>query len=70
MRVNEADWKKHNTDKEGKGKPMSDGVRQWWDLKAQYFDTVLLFKTGKFYEMFHMDADVGVQVCGTCPTTS
>jgi hypothetical protein len=29
---------------------------QWWDIKSQYFDTVLLFKTGKFYELYHMDA--------------
>lgn len=43
---------------------MTPASKQWWDLKAQYFDTVLLFKTGKFYEMFHMDADVGVQVLG------
>jgi DNA mismatch repair protein MSH6 len=38
--------------------------RQWWDIKSQYADTVLLFKTGKFYEMFHDDADVGVSVLG------
>jgi DNA mismatch repair protein MSH6 len=24
------------------------------------------FFQGKFYEMFHMDADIGVQVCGLC----
>eukprot|EP00499_Haloplacidia_sp_CaronLabIsolate_P005493 CAMPEP_0196784858 /NCGR_PEP_ID=MMETSP1104-20130614/17981_1 /TAXON_ID=33652 /ORGANISM="Cafeteria sp., Strain Caron Lab Isolate" /LENGTH=63 /DNA_ID=CAMNT_0042155149 /DNA_START=1 /DNA_END=188 /DNA_ORIENTATION=+ len=24
-------------------------------------DTVLFFKVGKFYELFHMDADVGVR---------
>ena len=41
---------------------MTPGTEQWWATKAQYFDTVLLFKTGKFYEMFHMDADIGVQV--------
>jgi DNA mismatch repair protein MSH6 len=46
------------------GSPMTDAVQQWWDLKSQYFDTVLLFKTGKFYAMFHMDADVGVEVLG------
>lgn len=49
------------------GKPkkeLSPGVDQWWNVKSQYFDTVLLFKTGKFYEMFHMDCDIGVQVCG------
>jgi hypothetical protein len=30
------------------GKGMTDAVKQWWDLKAMYFDTVLLFKTGTF----------------------
>ena len=43
---------------------VSPAQQQWWDIKSQYFDTVLLFKTGKFYEMFHMDADVGVQILG------
>ena len=38
--------------------------RQWWEIKSQYADTVLLFKTGKFYEMFHDDADVGAGVLG------
>ena len=33
-----------------KHQKVTNAVRQWWDLKAQYFDTVLLFKTGKFYE--------------------
>ena len=56
--INESDWKKVT------GKKMTHAVKQWWDLKKQYFDTVLLFKTGKFYEMFHMDADIGVNVCG------
>ena len=44
------------------GKKLTPAQQQWWETKAQYFDCVLLFKTGKFYEMFHMDADVGVQV--------
>ena len=35
--------------------------RQWWTLKSQYYDVVLFFKMGKFYELFHMDADVGVK---------
>lgn len=56
--VNKADWDAVN------GGKMTEAVQQWWDLKAQYFDTVLLFKTGKFYEMFHMDADIGVSVLG------
>ena len=38
--VVESDWVKIM------GKDMTDAVKQWWDLKSQYFDTVLLFKTG------------------------
>ena len=41
---------------------VSQANRQWWEIKSQYFDTVLFFKTGKFYELYHMDADVGVKV--------
>lgn len=43
---------------------VSDGQQQWWTFKAQNFDSVLLFKMGKFYEMFEMDAYVGVDVLG------
>jgi hypothetical protein len=35
-----------------------------WEFKAQHFDSVLLFKMGKFYEMFEMDAHVGAEVLG------
>lgn len=45
-------------------KPVPPAVQQWWELKAQYFDTILLFKTGKFYEIFQNDCDIAVQVCG------
>ncbi|KAG9414908.1 DNA mismatch repair protein msh6 [Aphanomyces cochlioides] len=34
-------------------------MQQWWDVKQNNMDTVLFFKVGKFYELFHMDADVG-----------
>jgi len=37
------------------------GQKQWWELKSQYYDVILFFKMGKFYELFHMDADVGVK---------
>ncbi|GMH78533.1 hypothetical protein TL16_g07839 [Triparma laevis f. inornata] len=47
----------------GKSK-ITAAKQQWWEIKAQYFDTVLLFKTGKFYEMFHMDSDIAVKVLG------
>ena len=39
LQVRESDWTQHV------GK-MTNAVRQWWDLKKMYFDTVLLFKTG------------------------
>jgi DNA mismatch repair ATPase MutS len=35
-----------------------------WDFKARNFDSVLLFKMGKFYEMFEMDAHTGAEVLG------
>ncbi|KAL3285166.1 hypothetical protein HHI36_019285 [Cryptolaemus montrouzieri] len=39
-------------------------MRQWWILKSTHMDTVLFFKVGKFYELYHMDAVVGVQHLG------
>jgi MutS domain I len=48
-------FKKHN---------VSAGQRQWWEFKAKNFDSVMLFKMGKFYEMFEMDAHVGAEVLG------
>lgn len=45
-------------------KTLTPAMRQWWELKSNYFDTILFFKVGKFYEMYHMDAVVGVQQLG------
>jgi DNA mismatch repair protein MSH6 len=42
-------------------KEQTPAMIAWWEFKAQNFDTVLFFKVGKFYELFHMDADVGVK---------
>lgn len=39
-------------------------MRQWWVLKSENFDSVLFFKVGKFYELYHMDAEVGVNELG------
>ncbi|KAL7639850.1 UNVERIFIED_CONTAM: hypothetical protein RMT77_009263 [Armadillidium vulgare] len=39
-------------------------MRQWWDLKSDHYDTVLFFKMGKFYELFHMDAILSIQELG------
>eukprot|EP00535_Pseudo-nitzschia_heimii_P013721 CAMPEP_0197199026 /NCGR_PEP_ID=MMETSP1423-20130617/33673_1 /TAXON_ID=476441 /ORGANISM="Pseudo-nitzschia heimii, Strain UNC1101" /LENGTH=1530 /DNA_ID=CAMNT_0042652877 /DNA_START=120 /DNA_END=4712 /DNA_ORIENTATION=- len=52
LRIEEREWKNIT------GTDMTAAVKQWWDLKSQYFDTILLFKT------FHTDADVGVELLG------
>jgi len=46
------------------GSKLTPASKQWWEMKAMYADTLLFFKTGKFYEIFHMDADVAVSVLG------
>lgn len=43
---------------------LAQAHRQWWIEKARRMDTVLFFKVGKFYEIFHMDADVAVKELG------
>lgn len=43
---------------------LTPAMRQWWILKSKYFDTVLFFKVGKFYELYHMDAVIGVNHLG------
>ena len=43
---------------------VSEGQKQWWEFKANNFDSVLLFKMGKFYELFEMDAHVGAECLG------
>uniref|UniRef100_A0A915KC30 DNA mismatch repair proteins mutS family domain-containing protein n=1 Tax=Romanomermis culicivorax TaxID=13658 RepID=A0A915KC30_ROMCU len=42
-------------------KSQSPGLKQWWNLKSKHYDTILLFKVGKFYELYHMDAIVAVK---------
>ena len=51
-------------DSEKKPFAVSPGQAQWWRFKAQHFDSVILFKMGKFYEMFEMDAHVGASDLG------
>ncbi|XP_028280111.1 DNA mismatch repair protein Msh6 isoform X2 [Parambassis ranga] len=40
------------------------GMRRWWLLKSEMFDTVIFYKVGKFYELYHMDAVIGVNEMG------
>lgn len=45
-------------------KSQTPAHRQWWEMKSSHFDCVLFFKVGKFYELYHMDAAVGVNELG------
>lgn len=45
-------------------KDLTPAMRQWWELKSQHMDSVLFFKVGKFYELYHMDAVIGVMHLG------
>ncbi|KAM9848166.1 DNA mismatch repair protein Msh6 isoform 1-T1 [Aulostomus maculatus] len=42
----------------------SPGMRQWWLIKSKMFDTIIFYKVGKFYELYHMDAVIGVSELG------
>ncbi|XP_021770096.1 DNA mismatch repair protein MSH6-like isoform X2 [Chenopodium quinoa] len=42
-------------------KNLTGGQRQWWEFKSKHMDKVLFFKMGKFYEIFEMDAHIGVK---------
>jgi len=41
-------------------KSQTPANQQWWELKSDLMDTILFFKVGKFYEIFHMDAETTV----------
>ncbi|RVD90917.1 hypothetical protein TUBRATIS_26570 [Tubulinosema ratisbonensis] len=38
---------------------MTDFEKQFWAIKKEYFDTVIFFKKGKFYELYEDDAEIG-----------
>eukprot|EP01050_Picozoa_sp_SAG11_P002885 SAG11_NODE_151_length_14583_cov_21.306200_19_plen_781_part_00 len=35
-----------------------------WEFKCQHFDAIIVMKVGKFYELYHMDAEVAVAELG------
>ncbi|XP_059468886.1 DNA mismatch repair protein Msh6-like [Neocloeon triangulifer] len=41
-------------------KSQTPAMRQWWEIKSKHFDCVIFIKLGKFYELYHMDASIGV----------
>lgn len=42
-------------------KKATNGMKQWWAVKETAMDCVVLMKVGKFYETYHMDADIMVK---------
>lgn len=45
-----------------KSKDCTPVMKQYWKFKVDNFDKIILFKLGKFYELFYDDAIVGNQV--------
>lgn len=36
--------------------------KQYWEIKQQFWDTIVFFKKGKFYELYENDATIGHQL--------
>ena len=36
--------------------------KQYWEIKQKYWDTIVFFKKGKFYELYENDATIGHQL--------
>lgn len=50
------------------GKVTEDGhstpmLQQYWETKEDHFNEIILFKVGKFYELFYIDAAIAQQIC-------
>ena len=39
-------------------------MQQFWEIKSENYDKLVLFKLGKFYELFYEDALKAVRICG------
>lgn len=35
--------------------------KQFWEIKSKFFDTIVFFKKGKFFELYENDADIGAK---------
>ena len=44
-------------------------MRQWREAKAQHRDSLLFFRVGDFYELFHGDAEEGARLLGLTLTS-
>ncbi|KKY16592.1 putative dna mismatch repair protein [Diplodia seriata] len=43
-------------------KDFSPFEKQYWEIKSKFWDTIVFFKKGKFYELYENDATVGHQL--------
>ncbi|KAK4574367.1 DNA mismatch repair protein msh6 [Recurvomyces mirabilis] len=41
---------------------LSDFEKQYWDIKKNFWNTIVFFKKGKFYELYENDATIGHQL--------
>ncbi|CAI6336012.1 unnamed protein product [Periconia digitata] len=44
------------------GTKFSSFEQQYWDIKCKFWDTIVFFKKGKFYELYEKDAVIGHQL--------
>ncbi len=49
-------------------KKLTPLMRQYWDIKNNHLDKVLLFRMGDFFEMFHEDAIIAAPILGIALT--
>lgn len=43
-------------------KKLTPAMQQYWKIKSKNFDKIILFKLGKFYELFYEDASICVKL--------
>jgi DNA mismatch repair protein MSH6 len=43
-------------------KDFSPFEKQYWEIKSKFWDTIVFFKKGKFYELYEKDASIGHQL--------
>jgi DNA mismatch repair protein MutS len=41
---------------------LTPAMQQYWDMKADYNDSILFFRMGDFYEMFEDDAKIAHKI--------
>lgn len=52
------------SDRKHDGSTLTPFQKQFWEVKMDYYDVVIFFKKGKFYEMYDIDADISNTVLG------